>query len=150
MTMDPGAVYRVEAAGSENKLRLVVVLYEQMVRDLAQAEAAIAARDIERRTTAINHALQILAQLQGRLDFANGGEVARNLDRFYHQARARLEEAHFQASAEIIREQISLLLTLRDAWAEVEQQQSGAGQAGATTGNAPPSPAERAPSNWRA
>jgi len=37
--------------------------------------------------------------------------------------RLRLEQAHFQASSEILREQISLLLMLRDAWVEVERQE---------------------------
>jgi flagellar protein FliS len=121
--MDPQAAYREQAARSEDKLHLVIVLYEQMVRDLTRAEAAIADHDIERRSSEINHALEVLAQLHGRLDFAAGGEVAHALDGFYSQVRLRLEQAHFQASSEILREQISLLLMLRDAWVEVERQE---------------------------
>lgn len=153
MTIDPGSAYREEAARSENKLHLVVVLYEQLVRDLVRAEAAIASGDIERRTAEMNHALQVLGQLHGRLDFERGGEVARNLDRFYNQLWVKLEEAHFKASAEILREQISLLLMLRDAWMEVERHQPSSGQANTEPASNPAAkgtPAERMTSNWRA
>jgi flagellin-specific chaperone FliS len=63
----------------------------------------------------------VASHLQNSLNFAVGGEVAHNLERFYTMVRGKLLEAQFQASKEILHEQIALLLDLRDAWIEVDR-----------------------------
>jgi flagellar protein FliS len=76
--------------------------------------------DIELRTKEINHALLVIGHLQGTLDRERGGQVSRNLDRFYCSVRGRLIEAHVRISKEILDEQISNLLSMREAWVEVD------------------------------
>jgi flagellar protein FliS len=121
MTLDPRNVYREAAAQGQSPVRLVVLLYEQIIADLRTARAALAAGDIERRTTEISHALHVLGQLQASLDMDRGGDVAQALDRFYVIVRGRLLEAQVRASAQILDEQMQLLLSLREAWVEVEK-----------------------------
>ena len=53
-----------------------------------------------------------------------GGKVARNLVRFYETLRANLWEAHLHGSREKLSQQITDLLTLREAWAEVDRAES--------------------------
>ena len=60
-----------------------MLLYEQAVQDLQRAMVAMREGDIERRTKELDHALLVIGQLQATLDLVRGGEVARNLDRFY-------------------------------------------------------------------
>src|SRR5689334_22218821 len=110
---DAQAIYRKTDLQGSTPLRMVVMLYDQAVRDLTHATAALEANQIEARTLEINHALLIIGQLQGTLDFERGGEVARNLDRFYSLLQSRLVEAQAKASREILDEQISLLLSVR-------------------------------------
>jgi flagellar protein FliS len=124
MTMlanDARSAYRQSTARGASPLRLVVLLYEQAVQDLRSARAALDRHDIESRTRSMNHALLIIGQLQATLDLARGGEVAQNLARFYHALRAALIEAQAAASAAILDQQISNLLSLREAWLEVER-----------------------------
>jgi len=121
MMLDPRNVYREAAAQGQSPVRLVVLLYEQIVTDLRAARAAFAAGDIERRTTEITHALRVLGQLQASLDMDRGGDVAQALDRFYVIVRGRILEAQVRASAQILDEQMQLLLSLREAWVEVEK-----------------------------
>jgi flagellar protein FliS len=118
---DVSSAYRQTAVGGASAVQQVILLYERMVEDLRRAAQAIDERDIAGRTNAINHALLILGNLQATLNFEAGGDVARNLAHFYNLSRQKILEAQAQASKEILNEQISLLLGLRDAWTEVER-----------------------------
>ncbi|HYA25987.1 MAG TPA: flagellar export chaperone FliS [Terriglobales bacterium] len=117
---DPRTLYRESAVRGASPVRLVVMLYEQIVEDLRQAIRAIEENRIEARTHAINHAIVIIGHLQNKLDHTHGGEVARNLEWFYNVSRQKLLEAQLRASQEILTQQISLFLGLRDAWIEVD------------------------------
>jgi flagellar secretion chaperone FliS len=149
--MDPRLAYREAAAQNGNPLHLVVLAYEQLAHDLQCALSALESREIEKRTRALDHALVVLSQLQAGLDLGCGGEVARNLDRFYNTLRVSLLQAQFQASAEILRKAIAHVLSLREAWIEVER-------AGASEAQKPFVPetvvaentsADRKPRDWR-
>jgi flagellin-specific chaperone FliS len=50
-----------------------------------------------------------------------GGEVARNLARFYSVIRAGLIEAQLRQSTRILEQQTSQLATVHEAWLEVER-----------------------------
>ena len=113
--------YRENTARRSTPVGRVVLLYEQLIQDVVQAIAAVKNQQVELRTNAIDHALLVLAILQGSLDLDQGGDVARNLDRFYTLVRNRLLDAQMQASDRILEEQRALLLSLRAAWLEVEK-----------------------------
>jgi flagellar protein FliS len=119
--MDPRIAYRQADARGATSLRLVVLLYEQIIQDLRQASLAIDQNNIELRTKRINHALDVICLLQATLNLDRGGQVARNLVRFYDTIRANLCEAQFQASKEILARQVTDLLTVREAWEQVER-----------------------------
>jgi flagellar protein FliS len=94
--MDPRVAYRQADARGATSLRLVVLLYEQIIQDLRQASMAIDHNQIELRTKRINHALDVICLLQATLNLERGGQVARNLLRFYDVVRANLCEAQFK------------------------------------------------------
>jgi flagellar protein FliS len=150
MNDDIRFAYRENTARLATPVGRVVLLYEQMIQDIGQAIAAVQRQHIEDRTRAINHALLVLGLLQGSLDLERGGDVARNLDRFYQLVRARLMEAQVRASGAILEDQRNLLLSLRAAWLEVER---AAGPAAPETAASPasvPASAENSPKNWSA
>jgi len=119
--MDPRIAYQQADARGATSLRLVVLLYEQIIQDLRQASLAIDQNNIELRTKRINHALDVICLLQATLNLERGGQVAQNLVRFYDTIRANLCEAQFQASKEILARQVTDLLTVREAWEQVER-----------------------------
>jgi flagellar protein FliS len=118
---NPRNLYREIAADSGTPLHGVVLLYEQAIEDIRRAVAALHRGDIEVRTSELNHALLVVGQLQSVLDMERGGDVARNLDRFYSLLRIRLLEAQVRVSATILEEQMKLLLLVREAWVELER-----------------------------
>lgn len=122
--MNPRTAYRETDVGGATAVRLVVLLYEQVIQDLRQAAQAIDQNNIELRTNRINHALDVICLLQGTLNMDRGGQVAINLEQFYVTLRANLWDAQIHVSRETLFQQITDLLALREAWAEVDRTES--------------------------
>jgi flagellar secretion chaperone FliS len=118
--MNPRLSYLEGAVRGASPVRLVILLYGQAIEDLRCALAAHVRGEIEGRTRAINHALVVIAHLQGTLDRKQGGTVAANLDRFYNQLRSGLMEAQCRQSGAALEQEITNLMLLRDAWNTVE------------------------------
>lgn len=119
--MDAKFSYRQAAVQGASPMRLVLCLYEQAIEDLRRAIVALERGEVEARTRTINHALTVIGQLQGTVDMERGGNVARNLERFYILLRAGLVEAHSKQSRNLLEQQISQLNTVYEAWQEVEK-----------------------------
>jgi flagellar protein FliS len=122
--MDAIQAYRESEITGDNPVHLVVLLYDQLLRDLQRALDAFRKQDIERRCGELNHALVVLAQLQGSLNLDGGGEAAQSLDRFYDLVRENLLRASMEGSAALLEKQWRNILGVREAWLEVERRQS--------------------------
>ena len=117
------SVYREVDIQGATPLQLVVALYDAVLQDIRGAMAAQKHNDIEERTAQVKHCLLTVAQLQGRLDFERGGEVAQNLDRFYSMVRGKLLEASIKASPEAFAAIADMVTTVRGAWNEAATEQ---------------------------
>ena len=113
--------YRENTVRGASPVRLVVLLYEQLIQDLTQASQALEQNDVALRTSRINHAILVLGHLQSGLNFTAGGKVAQNLQNFYDALRSNLVRAQFQQSRALLAQQITDLLSVREAWIEVER-----------------------------
>ena len=120
-TRDSAFAYNQSAAFGASAVGQVVALYDTILRDLHRANAAIEAEHIENRVNATNHALIVIGELQGVLDFERGAEVARILDAFYNVTRAMITEASIMNSREKLQEVIYMYTRLRAAWSHVER-----------------------------
>jgi flagellar biosynthetic protein FliS len=120
MTNVPNAYREADVRGA-TAVRLVVLLYEQIIRDLTQAAQAIEQNDIESRTKFINHAILVVAYLQSPLDFGNGGKVAKDLDTFYNALRQQMMQVQFFPTKAGMNQLITDVLAVREAWIEVQR-----------------------------
>ena len=136
---NPRTAYRENDVRGATAVRLVVLLYEQLVQDLSQALQAIEQDDIELRTKRINHAILVIGHLQSPLDFANGGKVAEDLDHFYNVLRKNLVQVQFCPSKAGICQLITDVLSVREAWIEVERAERSLTTAAGTAAVATPS-----------
>ena len=141
--------YRRAAVENASPVGLVVILYDLLINDLREAMEAIAKKDIEGRSKAVKHGFVVLQQLEGSLDQENGGEAATNLSKFYAVMRARIFEAHTKASADILNEQVALLLDVRQAWERVDPAKAASTAAAGST-QISTSEASRVSANWTA
>jgi flagellar protein FliS len=111
--------YRENDVRGASPVRLVVLLYDQMIHDLTQAADAIEQNDIPLRARSINHAILVIGHLQSPLDFANGGKVAHDLNNFYNVLRKNLVQVQFFPSKDGMNQLITDVLAVREAWIEV-------------------------------
>jgi len=122
--MDAIQAYRESEISADNPVHLVILLYEQLLRDLQRAIDATVQQDVERRTRELDHALLVLGQLQGTINLETSGEVARTLDHFYSIVRDNLLRAGSEESLDLLERQRQQVLAVREAWLEVERRQS--------------------------
>jgi flagellar secretion chaperone FliS len=122
MTMtNPRTAYREADVRGASAVRLVVLLYEQIIQDLIHAAQAFEQNEIEVRTQYINHAILVIGHLQSPLDFANGGRVAEDLDHFYNVLRQNLVQVQFYPSKAGLGQLITDVAAVRESWIEVER-----------------------------
>ena len=120
-THNSALAYQQNSAFGASPVGQVVALYDTIVRDLQRAIAAVEAGQIEKRVNATNHALMVIGELQGVLDFERGGEVARNLNNFYDVTRPMVTNASMSNSREKFQELVDMFTRIRGAWAHVER-----------------------------
>jgi len=116
----PALTYRQLSVQSATPVGLVVMLYDGAIAFLHRAIEAMEAHDIEKKCDHLNRVLAIIIQLEGTLNFEQGGEAARTLQAFYMYARARAQQANIENSTEILRALIDHLTALRNAWEEAD------------------------------
>lgn len=121
---NPALAYREAACMGATPVGLVVLLYDRLLQDIHRGVAALESGDIEARAAHVNHALLILQQLQGTLDFERGAETARQLDSFYSFVRGKLLEAQMRQSHDLMLEQVRAITSIRECWAEIDTSQS--------------------------
>lgn len=116
----PASTYRQFSVQGSTPLGLVVMLYDGAIAAIRQAVTAIEVGDIARKCLHLNRASAIIAQLEGTLNFTQGGEVARTLKSLYVYTRGQLLKGNLENSAEILRAVIDKLSTVREAWHEAD------------------------------
>jgi flagellar secretion chaperone FliS len=132
------SAYQKSAAHGASAVGQVVSLYDTILRDFRRALTAIEAGNIEARVFELNHALTVIGELQGVLDFQRGGEAAVVLERFYNVTRPMIVDANVCVSGKVIVELIEMYQTMRQAWDQVEQKLPHSEPG--TTGTKPVSP----------
>jgi flagellar protein FliS len=78
---------------SAPKSQILDRLFERFQRDLDDARRAITGKDIKTKAAALDHALQIVAELRAALDHAAAPELCANLAALYEFVMERITRA---------------------------------------------------------
>ena len=113
--------YQDSAVQGATPIELVVLLFDSAIDDMRRALTAMRGGDIEARSVQIGHAMMVLQQLQGTLDFERGGEAARQFEQFYNLVRAKLLEAQIRGSSDLMVQQIGSMAEVRNCWVEAKR-----------------------------
>ncbi|MEN8720279.1 MAG: flagellar export chaperone FliS [Oceanococcaceae bacterium] len=108
--------------------RLTALLFTNLDARLAHA-GRLAGEGQAEAGVALMKALDILAELQGTLNLAQGGEIAANLYALYQYIALRLRQSDDRAAA--ITEVRMILAPLVSAWSEIAEGPAAAPRAGA-------------------
>jgi flagellar secretion chaperone FliS len=122
--------YLGNSVGTASPGRLLVMLYQRLLRDLHQAEAALRKSDREQASKQLFHAQEIIIELRTslRMDVWDG---AVGLAKIYGFLLSELIAANLKASADQVASCIKLVEPLAEAWqlalVELEQGPATAG-----------------------
>ena len=111
------AKYLAETVATASPTRLLVMLYDRLVLDLAQAEEAQRAGDRETASDRLLHAQEIVIELRAslRLDLWEG---AAGLAQLYGFLLTQMIKANVRVDADLTASCRALVEPLRDAWRE--------------------------------
>jgi flagellar protein FliS len=101
---------------TQDRGRIVVMLYDGAVRFLRRAIRALERADYVGKGLAISKAQDILMELNNSLDMDAGGEIAGNLRRLYLFMWKYLNQANLRKDPRMIRKVIELLEELNRGW----------------------------------
>jgi flagellar protein FliS len=113
-----GAYQQVGAITADPK-RLVLMCYEEAIRNLKIARAKYVSRDYEEKARALIKAQDFICALNSALDFEKGGEVASNLHALYNYMMHSLTEADLQRDLKAIDHIVWMLMELSAAWEDI-------------------------------
>jgi len=124
--------YRRAATQQASVVGLVIALHDTLIGNLTRAAEAMEKNDIPKRCNELIHGFKVLTQLEAMLDMKNGGETAVKIRRFYTHVRGQMLAAQFKLAPEVLRNQIRVVLDVRQAWEQVdnapaEESRSGGG-----------------------
>ncbi len=98
--------------------KLVLMLYDGALRNVAAADRFLSEGDREGLNRATGKAQDILAELRSSLNY-EAGELADRLAALYDFAARRLMEGNIRQDRRALEEARQILRGLRDAWAEM-------------------------------
>ena len=111
-------------AATASPHKLIAMLFDGFMDNLAQAQGAMAQGDVPAKCAAIARALRILDEgLSGTLDTQQGGELAANLGDLYTYVSMRLTQANLRSDPALLDECKRLIEPLREAWNAIAPQE---------------------------
>jgi flagellar protein FliS len=113
--VDPRAAYAQTARSTASPQRLLVMLYDRLVRDLVQARDAVERRDHANANELLLHAQEIVQALRAALDHGVW-DGARDLDSLYGYLLRHLLVANVRKCSTTIGECLAIVRPLSEAW----------------------------------
>jgi flagellar protein FliS len=112
-------VYQEVGIGTQNPVKLIVLLYDGAAKFLRVAKLKLAEGDYVGKGHFIARAQAIVAELNAVLNLEEGGEVAVLLRRLYQFMFSHLGEANVERDPRKIDQVIAMLEGLNESWRAV-------------------------------
>lgn len=110
--------YKQTAIKTANRGQLLLMLYEEAIRNVKKASLAIDKKDLVLKGKAIGKTHDIINELLNTLDHEIGGKIAEELERLYNFIIEKLVKANVENSKEHLLASQKILETLYSGWKE--------------------------------
>ena len=122
MNRNPLNAYRQTKVKTAGQGRLIVMLYDEAVKQLDTADRELAKP--EKKLDIVHNCIvktqDIVTELMASLDFEKGGDIAQNLYNLYMFFNQQLMEANIQKKPDSLKDIRHMMAELRDAWVAIE------------------------------
>ena len=98
---------------------LLVMLYDELIKDVKRAELAIEAHKVDTAHSSLMHAQDIIDYLDETLN--DQYEISKELSRLYDYFNGQLVKANISKDAAPLKEVLPMLMELRDTWKQAEK-----------------------------
>ncbi len=114
--------YRQTRVKTASQGRLIVMLYDEAIRqiDIAVKHMDSGTKQLDLINNAVVKTQDIVTELMVSLDMDQGGEIAQNLFRLYMFFNDRLMDGNLKKDKEPLLGVRSMMISLRDAWKQIE------------------------------
>jgi flagellar secretion chaperone FliS len=136
--------FHADGAGSVSQGRLLVLLYERLLRDLDDAVVGMAARDRDRSHQALIHAQDIVSELDLALD-SERWPGAETQSAIYRWLLTELIQANIDQDDVRVRQCRAVVAPLAEAWDEAWQRTSSGPSTTVRAGGSASVEADRSP-----
>jgi flagellar protein FliS len=128
---NPLKSYQKTNIQTADPIKLVLMCYDVVVRDLEAAKSSHVDRDMEKMYEKVHHAQDIITELLLSLDYERGGEISTNLSQIYNYMIRQLMGINSQQDIDVYDSLVHMLRELREAWEHVRKVECRAGFAAA-------------------
>ena len=111
--------YRQTSVLTADPKRLVIMCYEETIRNLRLASLAYSAKNFATKGKAVQKALDIIGELRGALDFERGGPIAISLENLYVFMTKYTIESDRARNVQGFERVASMLEVLKSAWEKI-------------------------------
>jgi len=105
-------------------VRLIIMLYEGIIRFNSGAKEAIANDNIKDRVYFINRSMDIISELNGALNIEEGGEIAKNLSKLYDYCVHSLNKANAENSVEALEGVNKVIAEVKAGWVGITSEKA--------------------------
>ncbi|WP_085298123.1 flagellar export chaperone FliS [Cognaticolwellia mytili] len=103
-------------AGEASPYRLVALLFQKLLDNIATAKGAIAQKNYAKKGSELSNAIAIIGVLESSLDFEQGGEISKNLSDLYLFCSEKLLEASTDNDIDKLNDVAQVLIPIKSGW----------------------------------
>lgn len=115
----------VSNAGEASPYRLVAMLFQKLLDNIATAKGAISQNDHAKKGEQISNAIAIVGVLEGSLDHDQGGDISANLSALYNFCSEKLFEANTNNDTELLNEVAQIIIPIKSGWDSIPLEEQG-------------------------
>lgn len=115
-------VYQQNSVNTASKERLLLMLYDGLVRFIKQGILGIEEKDIEKSNTNFIKAQNIITEFMATLNMEAGGEISKSLMMLYDYMYRRLVEANIKKDKKIAVEVLGFAEELKETFEQAYKQ----------------------------
>lgn len=105
-----------------DKHQLITLLYDKVLESIIIAKANINVKAYDKKSAAINKAIEVVGGLREFLDFEQGGEIAQKFEQLYEWSERTLFAANFENSIEKLDQVDKVIREIREGWLEIRDE----------------------------
>lgn len=114
--------YRQTSVKTASQGRLIVMLYDEAIKQMVLAEEELGRKKIKFDTVhnSISKTQDVITELMASLDFEKGGDISKNLYNLYMFFNRQLVQANIDKDIEPLVQVRKFMSDLREAWVAIE------------------------------